>query len=68
MTNWIPITERLPDEGDHVIVSIVEQRHNYMTLSVDACSFNDGAFEDEGVVAWCTLPDHCLLVTSLLDC
>ncbi len=61
MDDWIPVTERLPEHEDEVIVTVIENGDKTFTgidwcMSYDGSWFNWGSFPYE-VIAWKELPE-----------
>lgn len=59
MNRWIPVTERMPEEGDMVLVSLGQDRGRYGKVDVDywkADGENDWYYFKDEVVAWRPMP------------
>lgn len=52
--NWIPVTERLPEIGQPVIIRCVK-----VELHFDLVYF-DGSFSTKHITHWCAIPDSLL--------
>lgn len=55
---WIPCSERLPSEGQGVLVTVDDNKYK---IKVGSCLFNNGVFHslynDLNVIAWMPLPE-----------
>lgn len=64
MSKWIPVTERLPEEGSEILVSrggfIGSMMNVYSYLGEDRWEDDYGYFgtaEEEGITHWMPLPE-----------
>ena len=58
---WIPVTERLPDEGDRCLCRLKSfafpGSFYQMILRYDKLGFRDGGVYEDGVTHWMPLPE-----------
>ena len=59
MTNWIPVTERLPEHGEDVLVTLKQYTHVIPVTYIASPEKWEGTFYDyasDDVLAWMDLP------------
>ena len=58
---WIPCSERLPKEGENVLVCLENETYDIAFYSTKYCSWisssDEWSYEKESVVAWMPLPE-----------
>lgn len=65
MDKWIPVTARMPDDLDHVLVTVQEKcrqanwdrPQRYYTLITTSIYDSEEGFDCRHVLAWMPLPD-----------
>lgn len=57
LTEWIPVEERLPDEGQEVLVSCKGSRGDYVTHDEYDWDYCAWASDSDAVIAWMPLPE-----------
>ena len=58
---WVPCSERLPKEGENVLVCLKNETYDIAFYSTKYCSWisssDEWSYEKESVVAWMPLPE-----------
>lgn len=57
LTGWIPVTERLPDEGQEVLVTRTSTNGNYVTTDEYDWDYCAWASDADDITAWMPLPE-----------
>lgn len=66
MSNWIPVTERLPEESGYFLVTTDDSTKKYVDIvwyahpndyDIEKGEWREMQFDDETVIAWKPLPE-----------
>jgi hypothetical protein len=57
VTEWIPVSERLPDRDHNLWLVVVTNKHGYGRVTVEFYHFHEGWATDENVTHWMPIPE-----------